>query len=227
PEQGRSQIKPKEKKRRFCTQKCLLGLRRRSTLDDNCPNVALHRGEDNSKFHLTNTTGLIRLLKDQLDRDVNCIKPMAGCGSAGAPFKITCERFGYTVVGKGTTCYVWPQVSAEEDVYRVLASLQGSVVPVFLGKIDLEKSYFLLEVGDVRHMLLMSYGGDTIMAADIDPWVRDEKVEEAVASISSLGVRHRDLHSANILWNKELREVMIIDFNLSELSPEVATKKKR
>ncbi|KAF4769974.1 hypothetical protein HAV15_011592 [Penicillium sp. str.  len=36
---------------------------------------------------------------------------------------------------------------------------QGSAIPVFLGVIDLANVYFLHGAGDIRHMLLMGWGG--------------------------------------------------------------------
>lgn len=40
--------------------------------------------------------------------------------------------------------------------------MQGSVVPVFLGAIDLVKIYFLHGAGEIRHMLLMAWAGKPI-----------------------------------------------------------------
>lgn len=60
----------------------------------------------------------MKLLKEQLDQDLdrNCA-PFGACGSYGAPFKITCVMYGYTVVGKGTTFKLWKEVSGETEIY--------------------------------------------------------------------------------------------------------------
>ncbi|KKZ61904.1 hypothetical protein EMCG_03603 [[Emmonsia] crescens] len=42
------------------------------------------------------------------------------------------------------------------EVYKALQKAQGSAVPVFLGKIDLKKIYFLHGAGQIRHMLLIA-----------------------------------------------------------------------
>lgn len=96
------------------------------------------------------------MLKQQLnkDPDYGCT-PMGGCGSYGAPFKITCSAYGYTMVGKGTTSRLWKVVSREAEIYSVLRRVQGSAVPVFLGPIDLAHIYFLHGGGEIRHMLLI------------------------------------------------------------------------
>ncbi|OJD18252.1 hypothetical protein AJ78_01691 [Emergomyces pasteurianus Ep9510] len=49
--------------------------------------------------------------------------PMGGRWSSGAPFKITCAAYGYTVVGQGTASRQWKDVSQEAEAYRVLKCL--------------------------------------------------------------------------------------------------------
>ena len=90
----------------------------------------------------------------------NCT-PMGGCGAPGVPFKLTCAAYGYTVVGKGTTSCQWQELLREADVYHVLQQAQGSAVPVFLGAIDMMKTYFFHGAGAIRHMLLMAWGGES------------------------------------------------------------------
>ncbi|KAI7973041.1 hypothetical protein EIK77_000827 [Talaromyces pinophilus] len=83
---------------RFCTQRCLLGLQQKGTLDGSCPNVHLHRHGQERNRHCIDANALVQLLKDQLDQDLdhNCT-PFGVCGSYGAPFKITCAAYGYTL----------------------------------------------------------------------------------------------------------------------------------
>ncbi|KAK9243289.1 hypothetical protein V1506DRAFT_445574, partial [Lipomyces tetrasporus] len=77
-----------------------------------------------------------------------------------ALFKLTLFSYGYTFVGKGTTDRLWAEVRTEADIYRVLQKAQGSAVPVFLGTIDLKLTYFLKRRSCIKHMLLMSWGGE-------------------------------------------------------------------
>lgn len=89
---------------RFCTQRCLLCLQHGDLFDERCPNVNhLRLGQDGDRHRIDAKT-LVRLLKKQLDQDLdhNCT-PFGTCGFYGAPFKTTCAEYGYTVVGKGTT----------------------------------------------------------------------------------------------------------------------------
>ncbi|ODQ72891.1 hypothetical protein LIPSTDRAFT_71169, partial [Lipomyces starkeyi NRRL Y-11557] len=81
-------------------------------------------------------------------------------GIRRALFKLTLFSYGYTFVGKGTTDRLWTDVRAEADVYRALQKAQGSAVPVFLGTIDLKMTYFLEGGACIKHMLLMSWGGE-------------------------------------------------------------------
>ncbi|GLA56090.1 hypothetical protein AnigIFM63604_004386 [Aspergillus niger] len=202
----------------FCTQKCLRSLQRGGQLDVNCPNVMLHRqGGDSSQHPITAKT-LIEQLKQQLDENIDrdCT-PMGGCGASGVPFKVTYTAYGYTMVGKGTTSRRWDEVKREEVVYRVLDQAQASAVPVFLGTIDLAKSYFVHAAGEICHMLIMAWGGKPIHKIERDKMITRE-IARSEKEIRSLGVWHRDLRLANTLWNAELGRALIIDFHCSELS---------
>jgi hypothetical protein len=104
----------------FCTQRCLLGLQSGGLLDDCCPNVMLHRRSKDDLQHLITSEDLVRLLKAQLDENIDRCTPLGGCGAYGAPFKLTCVVYGYTVIGKGSTSGLWKEVSREAEVYRIL-----------------------------------------------------------------------------------------------------------
>lgn len=101
-------------------------------------------------------------LKEQLDKDLdrNCT-PFGRCGGSGVPFKLTSATYGYTVVGKGTTRGWWAAVAREADAYQILRKAQASAVPIVLGTIDLSKVYFLHGAGEIRHMLIMGWGGES------------------------------------------------------------------
>ncbi|GKZ39089.1 hypothetical protein AbraIFM66950_011847 [Aspergillus brasiliensis] len=200
----------------FCTQKCLRSLQRGGQLDDNCPNIMLHRQGGNSSQHPIDAKTLIKQLKQQLDKNIDrdCT-PLGDCGASGAPFKVTCTAYGYTMVGKGTTSRLWKEVSREIEVYRVLWQAQGSAVPVFLGAIDLAKFYFVHGAGEIRHMLIMAWGGEPI--PEIEHNKRTCEIARSEKEIRSLGVLHQDLRLANILWNAELGRALIIDFHCSKL----------
>ncbi|PYH80602.1 hypothetical protein BO82DRAFT_375443 [Aspergillus uvarum CBS 121591] len=190
----------------FCTQKCLLSLQRSDVLDPQCPNVKLHRAVLKTDRHPIRAAELVSLVKQRLDKNLDEYYTLFGqCGSYGAPFKVTCAAYGYTVVGKGTTSQLWHEVLQEAEIYHILQSIQGSAVPVFLGLLNLAKIYFLHGAGEIRHMLLMSWGGEE--------------------SILSLGIVHDDLRPENLLWNEELQQVLIIDFHQCHLNHQLLLPK--
>lgn len=214
---------------RYCTQKCLSGLQQQGRLDRLCPNVHLHRQGQRSDHHPITTEKLVQSLKEQLDRDLdhNCT-PFDTYGAYSVPIKITSVAYGYTVVGKGTTSCLWKQILREAEVYQVLRKAQGSAVPIFLGAIDLKLVFFLHGAGEIRHMLLMGWGGETIRTVETkEGWIPHREISRSKREIRMLGVVHDDLRLDNMLWNKELGRVLIIDFHRSHIDPRPAEKRTR
>ncbi|KAJ5559456.1 hypothetical protein N7513_001855 [Penicillium frequentans] len=201
----------------FCTQRCLLGLQTGESLDELCPNVNHHReGQNHSGQHPIAVGDLIISLKRQLDENIDRCIPLGRCGSYGAPFKLTCMRYGYTVIGKGTTSGLWKEVSCEAQVYQILRKAQASAVPVFLGTIDLAKIYFLHGAGQIRHMLVMGWGGQSMATMELTQQLHRE-IHRSNKEIKTLGVIHEDLRLDNVLWSEELGRALIIDFHRSSL----------
>ncbi|KAL4736691.1 hypothetical protein BDV11DRAFT_207429 [Aspergillus similis] len=210
----------------FCTQRCLLGLQTGGILDDCCPNVMLHRQSSNDRQHPITSESLVDLLKAQLDENIDQCIPVGSCGAYGAPFKLTCDIHGYTVIGKGTTSRLWKEVSREAQVYQLLQKAQGSAVPVFLGTINLKKIYSLHGAGEIRHMLVMGWGGESTAEMELAPWLCQE-IRRSKKEIKSLGIIHEDLRCDNILWNKELGRALIIDFHRSSLRTQPISHRQR
>ncbi|CAG8090927.1 unnamed protein product [Penicillium olsonii] len=211
---------------KFCTLKCLRGLQTGGLLDHSCPKVKLHRrGKDDTK-HSTTSTDLLRSIKRQLDENIDRCILYGSRGSYGAPFKLTCATYGYAVLGKGTTSHLWKQVSREAEVYQILRKAQARAVPVFLGVLNLSRIYFLHEAGEIRHMLVMGWGGESTAEMEMTPELLGH-IHKARREIKALGIVHDDLRDENVLWNEELRRALIIDFHRSTLIPRPLVKRSR
>jgi len=210
--------------RQYCTQACLLGLVRKHPLDEACPNVNAHRVHGAGNKHTLGRKSLAKLILRQLAEDPdNGCEPLGKQGARGALFRLTLEWYGYTFVAKGTVTAFKAKLKHEGLVYEHLHKVQGELIPVYLGYISLLRPYFLdLEVRIV-HMLLMSWAGEQARKDLMLTMGRDLAAETsgAVTKILDCGVEHRDVRPPNVLWNAEIRNVVLVDFERSEILKQV------
>jgi hypothetical protein len=192
----------------------LLGLKRGHALDLSCPNVSSHHVAGNGNRHAIGIERFTALVREQLAKnlDRDC-EPLGKQGARGALFKITLRSHGYTFVSKGTVSVFVPDLQHEGRIYQRLEAMQGEVVPVHLGNINLARKYDLDLGVRIVHMLLMSWGGETADEADM-PNLKEEVVQ-LVDDLRVQGVIHKDARTPNILWNAERRRPMLIDFERS------------
>jgi hypothetical protein len=211
--------------RQYCTLACLLGLKRGSALDENCPNVSSHRTPESSARHPVDTENFALLILEQLaqDLDEDC-EPLGKEGARGALFKLTLARYGYTFVGKGTVSVFVPDLRREGRRYQRLERIQGEAVPVYLGNIDLVLPYYLDLGVRIVHMLLMSWAGDMVDETIVPN--RDKEANRTL-EVWCEGVIHNDVRDANMLWNAERRRVILIDFERSTFLKLSSRKRKK
>ncbi|KAG9228547.1 hypothetical protein BJ875DRAFT_526349 [Amylocarpus encephaloides] len=206
--------------RQYCTQACLLGLVRKRPLDDACPNVNAHRAHGDA----LERRSLAKLMLRQLAQDPdNGCEPLGKQGVRGALFRLTLGWYGYTFVAKGTVTAFEAKLKHEGLVYQHLDKVQGELIPVYLGNITLDCPYFLDFGVRIVHMLLMSWAGEQARRDLTLAMGRDLAVETrgAVAKMRCCRVEHRDLRPPNVLWNPEIRNVMLVDFERSEILKQV------
>jgi hypothetical protein len=183
--------------RQYCTQKCLLGMVKGLEVDESCANAPLH--PRSGIYHAIDQRDFLRLIKDQLTEDLDHnFEPLGLQGARGALFQITLLSHGYVFVGKGTVQAFVPDLLHEGSIYQHLTALQGTAVPVYLGRI--------------LHLLLMSWGGpdaDEVLKEDA---MLQKEIQRTVAEVRGRGIDQDDERMANMLWNREVGRVMLIDF---------------
>ncbi|KAL8756164.1 MAG: hypothetical protein Q9184_004585 [Pyrenodesmia sp. 2 TL-2023] len=215
-----------QQQRQYCTQKCLLGLTTGTPLDPCCPNVEAHRPKPvtvyrdrpSQQHHAITKADFPKLVRAQLARnlDVDC-KPMGIQGARGLLFRITLSSHGYCFVAKGTVYGYIEDLLYEGQVYQHLEQLQGKAIPVYLGNIDLARKYHVRADILIRHMLLLSWAGELSGFTDRPPYddiakkIRREAFR-TLREVQNAGVDQEDFRAPNLLWNEELKRVMLIDF---------------
>ncbi|KAI1955166.1 hypothetical protein LOZ58_006831 [Ophidiomyces ophidiicola] len=211
----------REPDRPYCTQRCLMGLASMSVLDPACPNSHLHQAHSSDGNHPISKREVARLLEDQLndDRDNGC-RPLRLHGARGIIFKMTLARYGYTFVGKGTHEGFIPDLQREAQVYEYLGKLQGNLIPVCLGSVDLREPFITDGLDLIVHYLLLSWAGDGIAPGHFDI---DQDGQRLQRELRQYGVIHGDLRLANIVYSAELGKPMLIDFDRARLD----TKKRK
>ncbi|RDA88447.1 hypothetical protein CP532_6623 [Ophiocordyceps camponoti-leonardi (nom. inval.)] len=208
----------------YCTQKCLAGIASGAALDNNCPNVALHRGNKQRTHHRLNQTQFIdhlsKQLKWSLDRGVT---PLGMNGACGFTFKVTLLLYGYTMISKGTVEELARYLRQETVVYERLRPIQGKHVPVCLGLVDLrtfDRAYFYPFGYNITHMMFLAWGGTAANRIGLDNegiQAVEEKADKALKACHDLGVIHEDIRLANMVVSEEGDKVMMIDFERAEI----------
>ncbi|OBT74414.1 hypothetical protein VF21_06838 [Pseudogymnoascus sp. 05NY08] len=183
--------------RKYCTQACLLGLKRGLSLHEGCPNVESHRSYKGSTHHHIDVDTFTRRVREQIVEfsDRGCTH-LGVFGSKGTLFKLMLSPFGYTFVGKGAMKEHIPNLRHEAIAYQHrLDSLQGEVVPVYLGSIDMVTPYRICVSNGVHrvvvHMMLISWSGDTLEEENIPTSEADRSLREVMQK----GVVHNDMFS--------------------------------
>ncbi len=202
----------------YCTQKCLRGLRFGHALDEACPNVALHRSSGSAADgHGLTHDKLVSLARAQLaanlDDGCTALDGHGKFGAVGALFKVTVYPQGYTLVAKGVQADDREYLLWEERIYQRLAGLQGTVVPVCLGVVDLRRAYVLTGGARIPCLMLLSYLGEKAGRDQVD----EDKVLGLYETLIAQGVEHGDLRWANVLWNEEQQRLMVIDFDRAKI----------
>ncbi|KAH7393706.1 hypothetical protein BKA64DRAFT_746722 [Cadophora sp. MPI-SDFR-AT-0126] len=210
---------------RYCTHACLLGLVRKRSLDGACPNVNTHRAHGDGIHHALGRKSLAKQMSRQLAQDPGSgCEPLGKQGARGALFRLTLESHGYTFVAKGTVTAFKAKLKHEGLVYEHLDKVQGKLIPVYLGNISLVRPYFLDIRVRIVHMLLMSWAGEQAREDLMLAMGRDLAAEtnEAVSKLLNCAVEHNDVRPPNVLWNPETRNVVLVDFERSEILKQVS-----
>ena len=201
----------RQNNRRYCTVKCLRGLIDGSRLDPACPNVRDH----GKHFHSIDQSRLLSLLSQQLSESlaVDC-ETLGIHGSRGVLLKVTLSSFGYTMPAKCTIPEFVHHLKHEATVYQQLLPVQGIHVPLYLGSLDLDPPCNYDGIADLVHMMLLSPGGLPIARVINTANRQDliEKTKQSLVAIHCLGVEHRDPEPRNLMWNPEIKMVVLIDF---------------
>jgi hypothetical protein len=121
--------------------------------------------------------------------------------------------YGYTFAAKGTVKAFKAKLKHEGLVYQHLNEVQGLLVPVYLGNISLACPYFL-DVGvRIVHMLLTSYAGEQAQK-DLIASIGLDMDGETTFAVTKLRCHVRP---PNVLWNSEIRRIMLVDFERSDI----------
>ncbi|KAI1152020.1 hypothetical protein F4825DRAFT_420847 [Nemania diffusa] len=229
----------------YCTQTCLLGLVQKGPLDPRCPNHLLHKTmcDNGTDGHPLTSLHLAQRIRDQLfdTPEVDCQYLVSRRGAIGYPFKLTVTGFGYTFIGKGVQDDHGRRLIHESRIYQALQPLQGSVIPVHLGLIQLHVGYpiqdqFLI----LPYMMLLAYAGESIARSlltneedeergkEIPPEIAHHRAEavRTQQELESWGLDDDDDNVTNVRWCSEVGRAMRIDFDRAYLTLPLRRQKR-
>ncbi|PWY88320.1 hypothetical protein BO70DRAFT_359760 [Aspergillus heteromorphus CBS 117.55] len=205
-----------ENNRYYCTLKCLRGLVCGDELDQACPNVLDH----GTTRHVINAKAFVKRLRRQLSETVNADCEALGIhGSRGALLKVTLSSHGYTVPAKCTISEFSNHLRHEAAVYHKLRSLQGICIPLHLGTIELVHPYSYDGIAYLKHMMLLSPGGQSpgLALREMSRDCLEAKMKESLSQMHRLNVFHKDPAPRNWFYNRESEKVVFIDFERAEI----------
>lgn len=142
--------KPTETPKAYCSQACLLGLRKNGPLDPSYPNFRQHqfrfKGDDEMcDSHFYSSHSFANMLRLQLDDDPDdgceCLDKYGKFGESGVLFRLVSQRHGYCLVAKGVNELDLPELWNEQRVYHHLRAQQGVLLPVCLSIVRLAYEY--------------------------------------------------------------------------------------
>ncbi|KAF5708082.1 serine threonine kinase [Fusarium globosum] len=212
--QGNADRRQNIRDRPYCTHACLRGIASGGPLDERCPNIA-----DHGEAHIDRQS-FVALLRDQLATDCGDdadSTPLGISGSRGSLFKLCLSLRGYTLVAKGVEAMDAIHIRHENKMYDHVWSLQGTVVPVCLGIVDLIKPYYF-DSGIYVHFLLLSYGGRPVLREMKE--VRPDVVDQIIIGLKRLHqyrILHHDAEPRNVLYDRSSGRCMWVDLMLAEI----------
>ncbi|KAJ6126224.1 hypothetical protein N7471_010717 [Penicillium samsonianum] len=204
----------------YCTQPCLLGLRDQGKLDLECPNVERHRCSQRTQCHLIDRFDFLQRLEKQLDESLDhYITPNEILASGAVLSRVILMPYGYTFIGKGTPDELQDDTPREAEVYGALRSCQGSKIPVCLGAIDLQRTFFVHPQICIKQLLLLSWAGKPTDITQIAPGEARESYRRALKAIKDRISGYNSMHPGNILWNSRRRCIQFVNFESPECRP--------
>jgi tRNA A-37 threonylcarbamoyl transferase component Bud32 len=107
----------------------------------------------------------------------------------------------------------------EAAVYANLRPIQGIYIPLYLGSIDLVHPYSYDGIAYLKHMMLLSLGGQSLDMA-IRKMNQDclrAKIKESSSQMHHLNVLHNDPAPRNWLYNPESNTFVFVDFKRAQI----------
>lgn len=209
----------------YCTQRCLIGLHDKSyKLDEKCPNYLLHKSHNggNEEHHLYTAKTIKALFREQLVKGIGGFKKVEEMhGSTFEMYKVTLYPVGYTLLAKTAKLTKIFELKLEHKAYKILSCYQGNMIPVHIGYLDLrdETEYSIMlkyyNVG-IFDMILLAYGGEPCETT-MDP----QKIDFYKRLFELSGFKKLEISQKDILWNKEIDDYMMINFDEGKCTKKV------
>ncbi|ROW07245.1 hypothetical protein VMCG_03827 [Cytospora schulzeri] len=212
----------------FCTSRCIQSMLHSTgtDLDSLCPNQATHQQHQRLQTLAQSVVTLPQFLPDpsntEHDPPVLIRNPTANSiytgqyGATSAIFKIRIEPGGYVLVAKAARSKdMIRRLEREERVYKKLRSLQGHVIPVCMGLVNITEDA-IPGFAQFPTCLLLSWAGSSLLdySRHDNPNLNSKRlradVDEALTRVHGLGVLHQDAELRNLLITDS--GVIVVDF---------------
>jgi hypothetical protein len=105
----------------------------------------------------------------------------------------------------------------KSNSYRPMNAIQRKTISISPGNMNMQRSFILWYWRvHLAFEALVFWGEKEAWCCELNPTRLKQETVLTITQVKRLGIDQHELRSSNVLWNPDLKRVMMIDFELSK-----------